>query len=327
MKPDIIGVIEAAYNIDKSADAWLRGLLASAPPLIDKTMGMIAFTYDASDPGNFRILTFAHNGLTNAFAEHYTANIRRVDANYIRQTFCSLACGTAIESPGWYSVPYLEPAARLFGIADALSINGVNPDGHGCVITGLFSERAPLTCRRRDMLSKLACHIAAAYRLRRRLASVETTREHPCAIIDRNGKLCHAEGGARTTAAVAQLRESVAALAHARGPLRSRNPERAVEQWKALTSARWSLLDTYESDGRRYVVAWKNEHRTKATKSLTLRERQVVALAATGQHNKLIAYNLGVSHSTVRVLMARAATKLCAGSRADLLRQLEKLED
>ena len=55
--------------------------------------------------------------------------------------------------------------------------------------------------------------------------------------------------------------------------------------------------------------------------TLTEREHQIVALAVLGQHNKLIAYNLGISHSTVRVLMARAARKLGARSRDELIRR------
>jgi hypothetical protein len=46
----------------------------------------------------------------------------------------------------------------------------------------------------------------------------------------------------------------------------------------------------------------------------------VATLAVLGQHNKLIAYNLGISHSTVRVLMARAARKIGARSRDVLIR-------
>lgn len=54
--------------------------------------------------------------------------------------------------------------------------------------------------------------------------------------------------------------------------------------------------------------------------ALTEREHQIVSLAASGQHNKLIAYNLGISHSTVRVLMARAARRCSAQSRDHLIR-------
>jgi DNA-binding CsgD family transcriptional regulator len=53
---------------------------------------------------------------------------------------------------------------------------------------------------------------------------------------------------------------------------------------------------------------------------LTARERDVVARALRGCANKVIAYDLGLAHSTVRVLMARAAIKLGAHSRDELLR-------
>jgi DNA-binding NarL/FixJ family response regulator len=53
---------------------------------------------------------------------------------------------------------------------------------------------------------------------------------------------------------------------------------------------------------------------------LTVRERDVVARALRGCANKVIAYDLGLAHSTVRVLMARAAIKLGAHSRDELLR-------
>jgi DNA-binding CsgD family transcriptional regulator len=52
---------------------------------------------------------------------------------------------------------------------------------------------------------------------------------------------------------------------------------------------------------------------------LSPREREVVVRAWRGQHNKLIAHEMGLAHSTVRVLLARAATKVGASSRRELL--------
>jgi DNA-binding CsgD family transcriptional regulator len=58
-----------------------------------------------------------------------------------------------------------------------------------------------------------------------------------------------------------------------------------------------------------------------AETALTRREQEVLAQAALGHHNKLIAYDLGVAHSTVRVLLHRAAAKLGAGSRGEAVRR------
>ena len=51
-------------------------------------------------------------------------------------------------------------------------------------------------------------------------------------------------------------------------------------------------------------------------RGLTARERQVAKLAAVGQSNKAIAYELGVAPSTVAVLLGRAAVKLGTTSRS-----------
>ncbi|MEO6097530.1 MAG: LuxR C-terminal-related transcriptional regulator [Fibrobacteria bacterium] len=53
-----------------------------------------------------------------------------------------------------------------------------------------------------------------------------------------------------------------------------------------------------------------------------LRERQVAALAELGRSNKVIAYELGLGHSTVRVLLARAAGKPGVKTRIGLVKRV-----
>jgi DNA-binding CsgD family transcriptional regulator len=57
---------------------------------------------------------------------------------------------------------------------------------------------------------------------------------------------------------------------------------------------------------------------------LSARERQVVALAALGQPNKMIAYELGIATSTVGVLLMRASRKVGAKIRRQLVAAYEK---
>ncbi len=64
-------------------------------------------------------------------------------------------------------------------------------------------------------------------------------------------------------------------------------------------------------------AAMRLRRRLERVDALTRREQEVLAAAARGHHNKLIAYDLGLAHSTVRVLLHRAATKLGAGSRSE----------
>jgi len=59
--------------------------------------------------------------------------------------------------------------------------------------------------------------------------------------------------------------------------------------------------------------------------SLTPREREVIALAASGLRNKQIAYQLQVEQITVKIHRGRAARKMEARSIADLVRMAETL--
>lgn len=95
------------------------------------------------------------------------------------------------------------------------------------------------------------------------------------------------------------------------------DPANAAGAWKGLVATRWKLVDEFERDGKRYVVAQQNTPEVDA--ELSPRERAVVAAAAMGHHDKLIAYDLGVADSTVRVLMFRATRKLRAANRAEAI--------
>jgi len=110
----------------------------------------------------------------------------------------------------------------------------------------------------------------------------------------------------------AALRDAVVELERARVP--SRGGEHAP------VDARWTLIDRFERAGRRYVVAVEDDAAgLPAAGSLTPREQEVLAAAASGRSTKVIAYDLGLSDSTVRVLLMRAARRLGVASRRELI--------
>jgi DNA-binding CsgD family transcriptional regulator len=316
--------VEAAYRIELSTDEWLAGICAAAAPAIDSGLGVAAYSYDASDPNVFRLTSsFAHQGMPDGFP--FAESLTNLDVRFVLKSYCTRLCSTGSEVAGFHELPFLSMYADRFGVRDTLVVNGINPDGHGCAVQALLPKETKLGSRRKDLLAKLSCHLAAALRLRNRLATADAQSIAPEAILDCDGKVSHAEGEARSQSARSQLRAAALAITKARGSLRAREPEQAVEEWKGLIAARWTLLDVSESDGGKYLVAQKNPPRLPGSNSLTDRERQVVAFAVLGHHNKLIAYNLGISHSTVRVLIARAASKLQAHSRPELLRRYAKI--
>ena len=94
---------------------------------------------------------------------------------------------------------------------------------------------------------------------------------------------------------------------------------------RGLIASRWTVVEQFESGGRRYILATEEPPKPSPHALLSPREQQALANAALGHSNKEVAYALGLAHSTVRVLLTRAAKKLGAHTRSDLLRRFEAL--
>jgi DNA-binding NarL/FixJ family response regulator len=93
--------------------------------------------------------------------------------------------------------------------------------------------------------------------------------------------------------------------------------------WRAMVAGRWSIVDRFDRDGRRFLIAHQNEPEAAAPRALTRRERQVVSYAAMGHSNKLIAYELGLSVGAVSAYLNVGMRKLGLDSRVDLARLMQ----
>jgi DNA-binding CsgD family transcriptional regulator len=93
--------------------------------------------------------------------------------------------------------------------------------------------------------------------------------------------------------------------------------EEALHTWTVLVEGRWALVDRFEKDGRRYLVARRNGLGPR--RSLTKREAQVAYLAATGHAQKFIAYELGLSQPSIARILRGVLQHLGLQSRVDLV--------
>lgn len=105
--------------------------------------------------------------------------------------------------------------------------------------------------------------------------------------------------------------------ADAANRLESRTGGPPGELWQLLMDGRLTIVDWFDDDGRRVVVARRNP---RATHRLSHVERTVVTSVASGRPQKVAAFELGLSAAAISDALARALDKLGLSSAADLAR-------
>lgn len=309
-----IDLVEASYRLELDDNAWLDAIARAAAPELDRGAGVVAYT---ADPVTQRVramgATHATPGLF-ALVERLTKDAPAVVKTAVRDTLHGLyALGETF---------FHNPELR----ADWSTMVAPYPFADGIVflvreVDQLVALWAPSTEREtigpvvRRMWGQVATHITAAGRLRSALAR----QREPEAIVDVNGRLQHASGKAKQRGAQHALRDAVLRIEQARGPIRRRDPAAALDLWTGLVQGRWSLVDYFDHDGRRFLAAHPNAPGVIDPRALRAREIEVLRLAQTGASPKEIAYALGFSVTNVRAVLSSALRKLGLRDRGDLL--------
>jgi DNA-binding CsgD family transcriptional regulator len=322
---DSIRIIESAYDLGAATEAeWLRNLTEAIVGARSASMGALAYSYNVRADGWVDVRAVCDVATPTGFA----GSLLKLDLNgqdqaglgNMHRDSGGLVSGVAllrrVLSPRTFDA-YYERAFVSHGVRDFICLNATDPTRSGCVV-GVPSARRERLASSRLRWDRIAAHIAAGLRLRQKLdqATKADTPLEAEAILTHDGRVEHARGPARPSAARSELRAAVLAAERARGPLRRRRPDEALEIWRGLVDGRWSLVEQFDSDGRRFLVAHSNAAIAADPRGLTARERQVAGYAALGHSNKLIAYELGLAPNTVSGLLAKAREKLGKGRRA-----------
>ena len=315
----VIDLIDAAYDTTQSNSEWtarvVNGLMALA-----KAPAGAAFHFTSGyDHDAFRVRSVERAvavGCGAWYARALRAQLRAPSS--ISELMLGRTQGTVLatvtrlgddlaSAPGFADC-WPPPAVDALGVV-ARDANG---DGF-CACVGL-DHVTTLSPRTSVLLNKLATHIGAADRLRRaeRSARLESAE----AVFDARGKLVHALGRAQ------DRRDSLEDGRRRRHEAHNttHDIEKALEIWRGLVAGRWSLVDHFDTDGKRFLLAMKNTPTVDKRGDLSPRERRVCALAAMGHRDKEIAYMLGVSLASVTASIHRARVKLGVKTRSELAR-------
>lgn len=317
----LLDCLEAAYRMDLDGAAYVNHVAESAAPLLDAGLGVLAYTYETRRGAAAAI---DHHGTSKRFDPAWLPRFygaigeaNRPDGSSSNptgyDTWSHLTCGQASQVRGMR--PFLPYFALIGGARDTFAVNAFDASGRGLWVGAPMRVARKVSKAKVAMFTRFAAHLTAAVRMRR----MGVRRSRPAAVLSVGGALLDATGRGPVEARE-ELRRAALDFDRARVRRGSADSSEVMQRWRPLVVSKWSLLDEFDSDGRRFVVAVDNGPPTQPPRrDLSEREHQVLTQAHLGHSNKVIAYELGLSDSTVRVLMHRAAKKLGASTRAEAL--------
>lgn len=329
MNSSVIDLVEAAYNLEVGAADWLPNLLEAGGSALDLGLGCAAAIWAGVSEGQPLITQMRVHAGPEELALRFARAAQQVGPRLGRQTSQARAGAVNVASRSRRSCPRICDALTAHvGCKDILGVWALDPDLHGVALNIPSSTTIRLSRSRRARWQMLAVHLAAGHRLRRALGKAGHLRGTPVtdiplcaeALIDPTRFLVSdAVGVAQDKAASQVLREAAIRIDRARGDLRRQDSEEALRLWQGLVRGRWSLVDWFDTDGRRFLLAKPNPPNIGDPRGLSEREYQVATYAALGESGKLTGYRLGISPARVSCLLRGAMRKLRVRTQAQLV--------
>lgn len=204
---------------------------------------------------------------------------------------------------------------------EALGCFGSLDGNRGYFLGPASPDRMRVSRRRRQELERLAEHVATGYWLRALRPPATPLAGSAAAVCTPDGRVLHDAGEAPELSG--QLVDAVRNMDRARCRRKRRSTGEATELWQALLAGQYTLVESFERDGRRLILAVRCRTPRPA---LTEREAAVAAAAARGAANKAIAAELGLATGTIGAHLATALRKLGCSSRKSLAQWLHVLD-
>jgi DNA-binding NarL/FixJ family response regulator len=303
-------VIAASYTFSGDLPSWARGVQEALAPAVDLGQGTLASVVLLSDRG-LRIQHLRRAGGASRVHEAVVWLSALLAREKLREAFFNgRVIGSSSEHYDERDLDAMTERAGRARSRDAVGFCVNDGVDHGFMLVAPARTRVSLPREPRAVIKRMGQHVATGLRLQRVISSAALEDPAVEAIFDAAGRPQHLLGMLRAGRSLERLRELVAERIGARGAELAEGPA-----WDAVVAGRWSLVDRFDADRRRFIVAYRNPPGVVDPRRLTAREEGVATLASLGRSNKEIAMDLGTSDSTVANSLAAALGKLGLDSR------------
>lgn len=327
---DPLRIVEAAYAWFDREDQWLDGIVRASEPYA-LGAGVVAFTITCAERTRIETLRTSANAsstITNMVERLCELLPPSVGAEVFAPTEFVGNAAFRLERLAKARATSVDALTHHIAVPALWALVAGAPMTRSLVI--LFPAKPQDVVRATDpfphrdsrLLGLAGAHLGAALRLRHLGQAASADDESVDAVLTPSGSILHAKDGAEHARVRASLSEAVLRSERARDHLRHVDSMEAMEHWSALVAGRYSIVETTERDGKRYLLARKNSLQSPDLLALTKEESDVVWLTAQGHSHKYVAYELGLSVASIVRRLRSAMLKLRVRSRRDLLRKL-----
>jgi DNA-binding CsgD family transcriptional regulator len=330
-----IDMVEAAYDLQCVASDYLPSLFHRGRSLFDFAPAVYSSIVAGISEEGQPMVTRLHvaTGPEDLVMRSFLA-AQEAGPDIVAQTAQAITDGgvMTLREVGNQSPKAYDALTKHIGCKDGLAIYGTDPDCHGVFFASFTPELIELTPKQRDRWRMLAVHLGAGHRVRRGLSVevpgvefLDLPLQSEALLDPTNFSVSEAIGDAQDLAVRETIRAAAKRVDRARGKLRKSDPDRALEVWHGLVRGRWSLVDWFDTDGRRFVLAKPNAPNLGDPRGLTERELQVATYAARGESGKIIGYRFGISPQRVSTLLNSAMRKFSVKTQPQLVEKLRGL--
>lgn len=319
---EALGIVEDAYDVDASSTEWLRQLAIDFGKTRKRTQIVIATRMSLQKDGRpvfHEAFSPSFENAVEVLTEHHaTWDLRLARALFRVGTYAGTVAehiNDVLASEDDALTKQVVGDSPFATAYNTLAVGSFDARRHGVVLTCVDTDAIELTDAERNAQQQVGVHLLASLRLRSALDGRDPI-EQAEAVLEPDGRLVHAAGAAEPLRDTLRQRVKHVDKARAAGG----ETADALAVWQGLVEGRWSLLDRFDTDGRRYYVAVANPAVGVPLRALTDVEAQIVAMAVAGEPNKLIGYALGMAESSVAAALGTAMRKIGARDRVELIR-------